>query len=64
MSSLCLTPKEAADQLHISRSKLYQLLRENAIPSIRVGRKILIPTEELKRWLHTTSTHSSSLKTE
>lgn len=63
-SKLCMTVSEAATQLNISRSKLYQLLRENAVPSIRVGRKILIPTEELREWLHLTSTHSSNLKSE
>lgn len=61
---LCLTTDEAAGQLHISRSKLYQLLRENALPHIRVGRKILIPADELKEWLHTQSTHDRNLKTE
>ena len=63
-SKLCMTTDEAATQLNISKSKLYQLLRENAIPSIRVGHKILIPTEELKEWLHTQSTHDRNLKTE
>lgn len=63
-SKLCMTTDEAATQLNISKSKLYQLLRENAIPSLKVGRRILIPTKELKEWLHSQSTHSSNLKTE
>lgn len=63
-SKLCMTTNEAAEQLNISKSKLYQLLRENAIPSVRVGRKFLIPIQELKEWLHTQSTHDSNLKIE
>lgn len=55
-SRLCLTTDEAAGQLHISRSKLYQLLRDGTIPHIKVGRKILIPSAELKEWIHTHST--------
>lgn len=62
-SKLCMTTDEASVQLNISKSKLYQLLRDNAIPAIRVGRKILIPTEELRAWLHTQSTYSGNLKT-
>lgn len=63
-SKLCMTTNEAAEQLNISKSKLYQLLRENAIPSVRVGRKLLIPIQELKEWLHTQSTNDSNLKIE
>ncbi|WP_074739889.1 helix-turn-helix domain-containing protein [Ruminococcus sp. YRD2003] len=61
-SKLCLTVSEAAIQLNISRSKLYQLLRDGDIPHMKVGRKILIPSAELREWLHTQSTYSSNLK--
>ena len=49
---LTLTPTEAAKQLHISRTKMYALLRQNVIPHVRLGRKILIPTQALTEWLH------------
>ena len=62
-SKLCLTAKEAALQLNISISKLYQLLRDGDIPSFHVGRKILIPTHELEQWLHTQATCDRNLKT-
>ena len=51
-SQLCINPTEAAKQLHISRTKMYELLRQNVIPHVRLGRRILIPTKELERWLH------------
>ena len=51
-SQLCINPTEAAKQLHISRTKMYELLRQNVIPHVRLGRRILIPTKELEHWLH------------
>ena len=48
---LCVTPAEAAKQLHIGRTRMYALLKSGEIPSIRVGRKILIPTRVLEAWL-------------
>lgn len=52
---LCVTPTEAAKLLSIGRTKMYSLLKSGKIPSIRVGRKILIPTAELEAWLHRAS---------
>ena len=48
----CLTPAETASQLGICKAKVYQMLRENALPHVRVGRRILIPTYPLKDWLN------------
>ena len=36
---------------HIGRSSLYERLRDRSIPSIRIGRKILIPSDALDRLL-------------
>jgi excisionase family DNA binding protein len=33
-----LTPEEAARRLRIGRTFIYQLLREGAIPSVKIGR--------------------------
>ncbi len=48
---LCVTPSEAAQLLSVGRTKMYTLLKCGEIPSIRVGRKILIPIKELEAWL-------------
>ena len=61
-SQLCINPTEAAGQLHISRTKMYELLRQNVIPHVRLGRRILIPTKELERWLHEQSDISLAQK--
>jgi excisionase family DNA binding protein len=38
-----LTVEEAACELGISRSLAYEAVRQGEIPSIRVGRRILVP---------------------
>ena len=41
------TPEEAFDVLRISRSLGYGAVSRGAIPSIRIGRKLLIPVPRL-----------------
>ena len=50
---LVLIPKEAASLLSVSMPTMYSLLhrRDDPIPSIQVGRKILIPRTGLEAWL-------------
>ena len=48
----CISPTEAAKQIGIGRTKFYALLKENQIPHIRVGHRILIPVKELENWIH------------
>ena len=51
-TKLTTTPSEAAAELNVGKTKIYELLRKGEIPSLRVGRKILIPMDELKNWLY------------
>lgn len=46
-----LTVEEAAELLSISRSLAYEAVRCGQIPSIRVGRRLLVPTAALRRLL-------------
>ena len=48
----CISPTEAAEQIGIGRTKFYALLKENQIPHIRVGHRILIPVKEFENWIH------------
>ena len=48
---LCVTVPEAAEMLGISRNFAYQLVREGNLPSIRFGKRILIPIAALKKML-------------
>ena len=49
--SLVLTVLEAAKLLRLSRGSAYEGIRLGQIPSIRVGRRILIPRAALLRLL-------------
>jgi excisionase family DNA binding protein len=44
-----LTPGEVVRMLPLSRSSVYEAIARQEIPSIRVGRKFLVPTA----WLRT-----------
>ena len=48
---LCVTVPEAAAMLGISRNFAYQLVREGKLPSIRLGKRILIPRVALEKML-------------
>ena len=46
---LSLRPKEAADALGLSERKLRELLPE--LPTVRRGGIVLIPVDQLRKWL-------------
>ena len=51
---VALRPAEAAKAMGISRRLVAQLLAERgpgAMPRCRIGRAVVIPTDELRRWL-------------
>lgn len=45
---LTLTVEEAADVLGVSRSLAYELVRRGEIPSLRLGRRIVVPIRGLE----------------
>ena len=46
-----LTVREAARLMKLSKSQTYALCQRRAIPTIRLGRAVRIPKEELEGWL-------------
>jgi excisionase family DNA binding protein len=48
---LCYRPSELPAILGISRCLVYALLRKGKLPSIKLGRAILIPKERLELFL-------------
>lgn len=46
-----LRPADLVSRLGISRSRVYQLLREGSLPGLRRGRAILIPRAAWEAWL-------------
>lgn len=43
--------EELSRVLKISKSMAYQIARNEDFPKIKIGKRILIPTESLKQWL-------------
>ncbi len=48
---LAYSIKEASEATGLGRNVLYQLVRSESFPSIRVGHKFIIPVQALERWL-------------
>ena len=46
-----LTVKELQDYLGIGRSKAYELVNEPNFPTLRIGRSIRIPKDQLEEWI-------------
>ena len=43
--------KEVAELLGLSRSSMYQAIRNNSVPSLRIGGRILVSKIELEKLL-------------
>lgn len=50
-NSRVATPLEAFEILRISRSAGYEAIRRKEIPSIRIGKRLLVPVAALDRLL-------------
>lgn len=50
---LFLNVKQLADLLGVSDSSVYELIQEDDFPSLRIGKRIVIPKEELREWIST-----------
>ena len=48
---LLLNTTQLADLLGVSHSSVYELIQEPGFPSLRIGKRIVIPKEELRRWI-------------
>ena len=46
-----LTPEETAKLLRIGRNAAYEAIQRGDIPSVRIGRRILVPKLALQRML-------------
>ena len=48
---LLLNVKQLAELLGVSDSSVYELIQEDDFPSLRIGTRIVIPMEELRKWI-------------
>ena len=49
---LTLNAHEAAAVLRISKSKVYELAQSESFPSIRIGKRVVIPRDKLIQWIN------------
>jgi excisionase family DNA binding protein len=49
--SLLLRPNEVALTLGVSRSKVFELLASQELPSVHIGRSTRVPRESLAKWI-------------
>ena len=45
------SPADLSLVLPVSRATLYRMAEQKRIPAIRLGRRIIIPREPLKKWI-------------
>lgn len=51
MEKLTVTVDEMAKIVGVSRPTAYELIHKEGFPTVRIGRRIVIPLNSLKRWL-------------
>ena len=60
MDKSTLSLPEAANALGIARSSAYEAARRGEIPTIRIGKRILVPVVALERMLAEAKTKTSN----
>jgi len=56
MEEIVLTVEQAAEKLHISRPSAYAAVKRGEIPTIRIGRRLLVPIVALARLMDSAGT--------
>lgn len=51
MEKTIFTVKEAAAIMRVSQSTLYKLIRENKVPHISFGSRVVVPASQFFDWL-------------
>lgn len=51
MESKIYTIQEVCEMLDISRSFAYQMLKEGKIPSVKLGKRVIIPKTKFDTWI-------------
>lgn len=60
MDKLLLRPMEAAELIGVGRSKIYELLANGTIPSVRIDKSVRVPAIALKEWVERKLAEQSS----
>ena len=60
MQKMALNVQEVSQMLGVGTNAAYDLFKREDFPSIRVGKRIVVPVEGLQEWLRTQSQKSDS----
>ena len=56
MEERILSVSEAAKILRISKSKTYEMVRDNLLPHVRLGGRYIVPEKALYEWINRITT--------
>jgi excisionase family DNA binding protein len=59
MDRLLLKPAEVSELTGLGKSKTYELIAAGVIPSVRIGRSVRVPAEQLQRWISSLQTQDA-----
>ena len=48
---LLLSVKQLVALMGVSDSSIYELIQEDDFPSLRIGKRIVVPKQELRKWI-------------
>ncbi|MHB8992038.1 MAG: helix-turn-helix domain-containing protein [Chloroflexota bacterium] len=49
--TVLLRVEEAADLLRLSRAKVFQLVMDGSLPSVKIGKSRRVPADSLREWV-------------
>lgn len=61
MTKQTMTVAEAASYIGVSKDLIYQSVRENSIPNIKLGRRILFRKSALDNWMDQQESDSTKM---
>lgn len=52
MEKLVYSMQEAAEVLGISKSYMYELARRGEVPTLKLGKRLVVPKEKFIKWIN------------
>lgn len=51
LPAMALRPRKVAELLDIGRDSVYELIHTGQLPAIRIGKRMVVPTQSLEEWI-------------
>jgi excisionase family DNA binding protein len=51
LEKIWLRPTDVSVALNMSRSRVYQLIAQGVLPSVRIGKSVRVPVDALQKWI-------------